>query len=83
MDVFHDIIFSYYLTATQTLTFGNIKWTPDVAFTVSFIDIVFGRYFRQGMQEKLPLNIYNESIVAIFARKFCPWFHVHFVIMRG
>ena len=39
---FHDILFSYPLTATQTLTFGYITWTPDVAFTGSFLDIVFG-----------------------------------------
>ena len=52
MDVFHDMLFSYSLTATWTLNFGCIKWTPDVAFTGSFIDIVFGQYFRQGMGKK-------------------------------
>ena len=49
---FHDIIFSYYLTATRTLNFGYIKWTPDVAFTGSLLDIVFGQYFRQEMGKK-------------------------------
>ena len=52
IDFFHDIIFSYSLTATQTLTFGHIKWTPDVTFTDSFRDIVFGCYFRQRMGKK-------------------------------
>ena len=45
-------IFSYSLTATRTLTFGHIKWTPDVAFTASCLDIVFDKYFRQGMGKK-------------------------------
>ena len=45
---FHDIIFSYSLTATQTLTFGHIKWTAYVALTDIFLDILFSRYFRQG-----------------------------------
>ena len=48
----HDIIFSYSLTATQTLSFGYIKWTPYVAFTDSFLYIVFGQYARQGMGKK-------------------------------
>ena len=47
-------MFSYYLTATWTLTFGHIKLTPDVALNVSFLDIVLGRYFRQEMGNKLP-----------------------------
>ena len=49
---FHDIIFSYYLTAIQTLTFRYINWTPDVAFTGSFLNIVFGRNFWRGMGKK-------------------------------
>ena len=48
----HDIIFSDSSTATQTLTFGYIKWTPDVAFSGSYLDIVFGKYFRQEMVKK-------------------------------
>ena len=50
--LFHDTIFSYYLNATQILNFRYIKWTPDVSFTVSFLDIVFGQYFSQGVSEK-------------------------------
>ena len=46
------LYFPYSLTATQTPTFGYIKWTPDVAVTNSFCDIVFGRYARQGMGKK-------------------------------
>ena len=49
IDVFHDIIFYYSLTVTQTLTFGHIKWTLDDTLTCSFLDIVFGQYFRQGL----------------------------------
>ena len=47
--VFHDITFSYYLIATRNLTFGHIKWTPDITLTHSFPDILFVRYSRQGM----------------------------------
>ena len=43
---------SSYLAATQILTFGYIKWNPDVVFTGSLFDIVFGQYFRQWMGEK-------------------------------
>ena len=53
IDVFHDIIFSYSLTDTRTLTFGYIKWTPDVAFTGSFLDIVFDQCFRQKNGPKI------------------------------
>ena len=53
--IFNDIIFSHSLTATYTLNFGYIKWTPYAAFTGSFVDIVFGHYFRQEMGNKLPL----------------------------
>ena len=49
---FRDIIFSYYSTATLTLTFGYIKWTPDIAFTGGLLDIMFGWYFRQEMGKK-------------------------------
>ena len=51
---FHDIIFPFSLTATRALTFGYIKWTPDIAFTDSFLDIVFGQYLRKEMGKKLP-----------------------------
>ena len=44
--------FFYSLTTTQTPNFGYIKWTPDVALTGSFLDIVFGQYVRRGMGEK-------------------------------
>ena len=37
-----------------SLTFGCIKWTPDVSFTGSFLDIVFNRYFRKVMGKKIP-----------------------------
>ena len=47
IDVFHDIIFSYALTTTWTLTFGYIKCISYVAFNDSFLNIVFGQYFRQ------------------------------------
>ena len=66
IDVFNDIIFYDYLTTTQTLTFGHIKWTPYVALTGSFLDMIFHRYFRQGMGKKLPPKMWNESVVASF-----------------
>ena len=78
VDVFHDIIFYYPLTATGTLTF-KIKWTPDVAFTGSFLDIVFGQYFRQEMGKELPPIMWNESVIASFFWQYSPWWHVHFV----
>ena len=69
IDVFHDMIFSYYLTTTRNLTFGYIKWTPDFAFTGGFLGIVVGQYFRQemvknyhqkyGMSLSLPVFIGN------------------------
>ena len=68
------------MTAPKNLTFGLIKWTPEVALAGSFLDIVFGQYFRQGMGKKLITKIHNESIVASFARKYFPWSHVHFLI---
>ena len=46
--------FSYSLDATQILKFGHIKWTPDAAFTGSFLDTVFDQYLRQEMGKKLP-----------------------------
>ena len=78
IDIFHDIVFSYSLTATRTLTFGYIKWNPDVAFTGSFFDIVFGQYFRQGLGKKMPKRG-GDSVVASFARKYHPYCHVCFV----
>ena len=73
---FHGIIFSYSSTATRTLTFGYIKCTPDVAFTVSFLDIVFGQYFRQEMGKNC-LNKCGMSLSShIFAWKYRPWCHV-------
>ena len=42
----------YSLTATQTLTFEYVKYTPDFSFTGSFLDIVSGQYIRLGMGEK-------------------------------
>ena len=56
---FHDILFSYYLNLIRNLTFACIKWTPDVAFTGSFFDIVLDRYFRQEMGKKTATkNVY-------------------------
>ena len=40
------------LTATQTLTFGYIEWIPEIAFTGSYLDIVFGQYVRRSMGRK-------------------------------
>ena len=53
IDILQNIIFYYSLTTTQTLTFGYIKWTPDSAFTGSFIDIVFGQYARKGIGKNI------------------------------
>ena len=43
------MILSNFLSDTQTLVFGYTKWTSGVSFTGSFLDIVFGHYFRRGM----------------------------------
>ena len=48
IDVFHDIIISYSLTAIQTLTFVHIILNPYDAFTGRLPNIVFRQYFRQG-----------------------------------
>ena len=58
--------FSSSLTATRTLKFGYKTWTPDVAFTGNFFDIVFGQYVRHEMEKKLPSKMRNEFIVATF-----------------
>ena len=79
LDVFRDIILSYYLTTTRTLTFSNIKYTPDFALASSFFYIVFGQDSGQGMGKKLPQRIQNESVATSFAQKSCPWFLVYFV----
>ena len=63
-NIFHDIIFHYYLTTIRTLIFGCIKWTPYVDFTVSFLDIVLGWYFRQGMGKTFTPKTRNESVIA-------------------
>ena len=71
IEIFLDIIFSYSLTSIQTLTFGCIKWTPYVAFTDSFLDIVFGHYFRQEIK-KLPSKTGNEYVVTSFCSEISP-----------
>ena len=60
------LYFSNYLTATCTLTSGYIKWYPDVAFTFSFLDIVFGKYVRWGMGE----NADTKNVEWVFCRQF-------------
>ena len=69
----------YSLTGIQNPTFGYIKWTPDVALTGSFLDVVFGQYLRQEMGQKMPPKMLNESVIAFFDQKYCPWCHVRFV----
>ena len=80
IDVFNGIIFSYYLTDTQILTFGHIKWTPDVAPNVSFLGIVLGQSFNQGKAKQLRTEMRDESLVASFDCQSHPWCHVRFVI---
>ena len=60
------MIFSYSVTATRTSTFWYIKRTPDFVFTGIFPDIVFGQFFRQRMEKKLPPKTKNEPIVTSF-----------------
>ena len=76
--LFHDILFFYSLTATQTLTFGYIKFSPYFTFTVSFLDIVFGMYFRQGMGKKTATKnaelVYRHQFLsAILPMVSCPF----------
>ena len=80
IDVFHDLIFSYYLTDTQTLTFGNIKWTPDVAPTVRFLNVVLPQSYKEGRSKQLPPKIRDESLVASVDWQSHPWCHVRFTI---
>ena len=70
MDVFHDIIFSYYLTATRTLNFGYIKFPLYVAFTGSFLDVVFGQYFRPEMGK----NCHHKYRMSLSSRVFLDGF---------
>ena len=60
INIFHDIIFSYYLTATQTLIFVHIKWTPVVALTRSFLDIVLVSISGKVWAKKTPQKMQNE-----------------------
>ena len=76
----HDTILRYSLTITQTLTFGCIKWTSDVAFTGSFLDIVFVRYFRQMMGKKICHQKCGMGPLSpVFARQYRPWCQVNSV----
>ena len=80
MDIFNDIIFSQYLTTKQTLTFGYIKWTPDVAFTGSFPDIMFGQYFKRGKgQKNCHQKLRMALLLPVFDRQYRPWCHVRFL----
>ena len=69
---FYDIKCSYSVTLTQTLTFGYVKGIPDVAFTGSFLDIVFGQYLRQEIEKKNPPKMWNESVIACFCSVISP-----------
>ena len=62
----------YSLMETQNLTFGYIKCTPYVAFTSSFLDIVFGQYVRREMGKKLPPKMRENLIVASFHSAISP-----------
>ena len=56
----HDSLSSY-LTTTQSLNLGYIKWTPYVAFFGIFLDILFDKYFRGEVgEETAPKNV--ESV---------------------
>ena len=70
--VFNDIILYYYSTSARILTFGYINWTPDVALIRSFFNVVFGRYFRQVMREKLPPKMQYESVITCFCSEILP-----------
>ena len=64
--LFHDVIFFYSLTATQNLTFVYIKWTPYVAFTGSFLDIVWNTDQAQykgncQIRQHKGFILYNQS----------------------
>ena len=78
MDIFYDKTISYYLTSTQTLTFGYIQSTPYVAFTGSFLDIVYCQHDKRGMGRKMPPRILNEFIVASFRSETSPMFSCPF-----
>ena len=58
-----------------------MKCTSDVDFTRSFLEIVFGRYFKQVMGKKMTPKMFNESEVASFARKSHPQCQVIFLKM--
>ena len=66
--------FSYPLTATQTLTFGYIKWTTDVAFIAIFLDIVFGHFFRRGMGKTIATKTCKSPVFPWRVWKISPMF---------
>ena len=63
----------------NTLTCGSIKWTPYVAFTGSFLNIVFGQYFRWGVKKTATKKFGMSLTAPVFAWQYCPWCHVCFV----
>ena len=75
----HYIIFSYYLTTTQTLACGDIKWTPDVSLYGSSLDIVFGQYFRQGMGKTISTKMCNEFVFQVLSPRSHPLWEFHSV----
>ena len=54
------------LNTNQILNFGDIKWTPAVDFTGSFLDILIVQYVRQGLGKKLPPKMQNKFVFASF-----------------
>ena len=79
INVLHDITFSCSLTDIQNLTFGCIKCTPYVAFTGSFLDIVFCQHVRRGMGKKFHQKCVISLSSPVFTHKSHLWCHVNFV----
>ena len=77
------LYFCYSLTATRIPTFRYINWTPDVALTGSFLDIVFGQYQARDGRKNCHQKRGMSSSSPVFARQSRPWCHVGFVKMRG
>ena len=70
--IFHYIRFFLFINRHTNLHLQVYTSTPDIAITVSFLDIVIVQYFSQRMGENIPPKMQNESVIASFCQEISP-----------
>ena len=70
---------SYFLIPQMSPKPLRLGICPDVAFTGSFPDTVFGKYVRQEMGKNMPPKCGISPPSPVLTRKYCPGCHVRFV----